>query len=652
MSQPMSLPVLPALPAFPASGALPGVPTGREPSRVPTRVPGAGVPRGPMLPALPAVSAVSASADELGEGLICEHLTVRYRGRSEPTIRDVGLAVPSGGLLAVVGPSGSGKSTLCAAILGEVEQVQGRVLLGGVNLLQARSVGRRLVSFVPQRDALHNELTPRRALALTAALRLASRVPAAERARRVDELLQLLEIGEQASTRIGELSGGQRKRVAVAMELLSDPLLLMLDEPTSGLDEGLGRVMMLLLRRVADAGVAVMVVTHSSENLALADTVLALGSTGRAAYCGAPAGLLDALGARSYAEAMQVLRVAPGVQRRRRAAGRAHARPVNRANARRAEPEPRVGPGGTAGEPAARTAAHPDGSSGTGTQADLGIVHCTRVLTARELRRMLATPLIVARGLLLLPLLTVLLTAWADDQGLAGGAEQPNRMQGAALSVMITCITFFAMALSFSTIVGDRDVIDREDRWGVPPAAVVLSKGLALLGPVVVQTVVTMTVYLSVREGPDHALAGAPVRLVLGASLGLLGVAAMCLGLVISAASPRLDRAVFLLMGTIAVLVVLTGLLIPLWHPSGVGGHTLSMVSQFAPTRWGTAAVAAHIGFVPIEMLDRGIRTTPDPWWVQDRNHVAGAWLSLVVLALTYGLVAAQLLTRQSRRRR
>lgn len=280
------------------------------------------------------------------------------------------------------------------------------------------------------------------------------------------------------------------------------------------------------------------------------------------------------------------------------------------------------------------------------------MLHCTRVLAAREFQRMVATPLTVARGLLLLPLLTVLLTAWADDRGLAGSLEEPNRMQGAAMSVLITCTTFFGMALSFSTVVGDRAVIEREYRWGVPPAAVVVAKALTLLGPVVTQSMVTLAAYLVIRQGPDHVISGAPTWLVFGTCLSMLGVASMCLGLLISTASPSLERAVFLLMGSIAVLVVLTGLLIPLGDPSGVGGHTLATVSQFAPTRWGTAAIAAYMGFVPIELLDQGIRTTSDDLWVQNAHSVLTALLSLTALALTYLLAAALMLARQSRRRR
>lgn len=562
-----------------------------------------------------------------GSVLICSGLTATYRGRTTPTIRGVTFEVPPRGLVVVVGPSGSGKSTLCAAVLGEIENVSGRVELDGIDLLASTAVTRRLVSFVPQRDALHLELTPRRALRFVADLRLGASYGPGERAARVEEVIDLLEMTSSASRRIGQLSGGQRKRVAVAMELLSEPRLLMLDEPNSGLDEGLDRLLMLLLRRVADRGPTVLVVSHSTANLHLADTVLALDADGHVAYSGPPSELLATLGVDTYAEVMNQLRsTGPFPPDRDDVPAPQGAQP-SQIPRRRALRVP-------ADEP--------------------GTLLATRVLLRREVSRILAHPFTLARGVLLLPLLTCVLTAWAADRGLAGSPADPNRMQGAAMSVLITCTTFFAMALSFSTIVGDREVIEREHRWGVSPVGVVMSKALAWLGPALLQTLVTWTTYSLVRPGPDVVLAGVPAWPVLAASLALLGVASTALGLLVSSASRTLDRAVFLLMGTIAVLVVLTGLLIPLGNPKGVGGHVLATVAQLAPSRWGAAAVAAFIGYVPNEALEPipGQRTLVDDLWTHDGGHVLVAWGSLVVLALTYTLLAAQLLVRQARRRR
>jgi ABC-type multidrug transport system ATPase subunit len=644
-------------------------------------------PSGPAPATAPSTTPVSRAAvvarraDEAGKGLVCTDLTVRYRGRSEPTIREVSLDLPPGRLLCVVGPSGSGKSTLCATILGEIDRIEGEVLLDGVDLLRAPSVARQWVSFVPQRDAVHDELTPMQALTLTARLRLSSRLSPQEQAHRVTEVLRTLEIADHANTRIGHLSGGQRKRVAVAMELLSEPRLLMLDEPTAGLDEGLDRSMMMLLRRIANSGCAVMVITHSNANLGLADSVLAFDSQGQVAYEGSPAGILEEFDVPGLAEAMQALRVTSGEASAPPATrGRWFTRPARRnrrpAAGRRGQGRPQVvraaAPRASTAEPGVRSATgtrrpgagrragqvrprRTDGASAVDPvpgSADLGFLHSTRVLISREFKRMAGTPLTAARGILLLPLLTVMFTAWASTEGLAGWAYDPNRMQGAVLQVLLNCTTFFAMALSFVTIVGDRPVIAREHRWGVPPMAVVLSKGIALTGPVILQSVIAVSLYLMVRQGPDHVLPGKPVWATLLILLAVTGIAAMTLGLSISATSASLDRVVFMLMGVTATLLVVTGVMIPLGHPSGAGAHILSILGQFTPTRWGTAAVSAYIGFVPLDVLDSGGTTTNDSLWTHDTHHVATALVALALMSIMYVLAAAFLLSRQLRRRR
>jgi ABC-type multidrug transport system ATPase subunit len=571
--------------------------------------------------------------------LVCSDVAARYRNRRRPTISGIDLVLPRNGVLAVVGPSGAGKSTLCAAVLGEVEDVTGHVLVDGVALLEAPDLAPRLVSFVPQRDALHTELTPRQALRLTADLRLAPSVPQAERERRVAEVLSLLELATHADRRIGQLSGGQRKRVAVAMELLSNPRLLMLDEPTSGLDEGLDLVMMQLLRRVADGGRGVVVITHSTANLHLADVVLALDIHGRVAFSGAPSEFLGALGADTYAEAMAALR-----------SGTATAETVTGA--------PLAGDGTDtaalrvdtiAAAVAARTR-----RASSALAPEIGLLHTAVVLTRRELTRLRANKLTLARGLVALPVLAALLTAWGADEGLSGDGFTSNSVQVVALSVLITCTTFFAMALSFGAIVGDREVIEREFRWGVRPVGVVAAKVLALGGPVVVQSVVTMALYLWLREGPSTPLDVVPPFVAITGSLALLGLASMALGLLVSASTRTLERAILVLMGFVALLTVLNGLLIPLAHPEGFGGKVLALVAHLTPSRWGTAAVASYIQYRPTPLPDAppGDTSQLDALWTHDVAHFTDALVSMSSLGVAYVVGAMILLTRQLGRRR
>ncbi|GGM62560.1 ATP-binding cassette domain-containing protein [Dactylosporangium sucinum] len=232
--------------------------------------------------------------------LIADDLTVRIGDAT--LLDDVSFALSEGSLLAVIGPSGCGKSTLVKAVAGLRPATQGTVRYDGRDLYADYAELRYRIGMVPQDDVLHRQLTVRRALRFAAALRFADDVPRRERSERVAEVLNTLNLTERAKQRIDNLSGGQRKRVSVALELLTEPSLLFLDEPTSGLDPALDKEVMEELRELADKGRTVAVVTHNVMHLDLCDRVLVLTVGGRMGYFGPPGELLDFFGAEDYAK--------------------------------------------------------------------------------------------------------------------------------------------------------------------------------------------------------------------------------------------------------------------------------------------------------------------------------------------------------------
>lgn len=209
--------------------------------------------------------------------------------RGRKTLLDqVSFPVGAKCLLAVVGPSGAGKSTLLGALTGLRPADRGTVLYDGRDLYRDYAELRSRIGLVPQDDILHSQLTVRRALTYAAELRFPQDTAKAERQARVDEVIGELGLEQRADLPIHSLSGGQRKRVSVALELLTKPSLLFLDEPTSGLDPGMDRSVMNMLRDLADDGRTVIVVTHSVLNLEGCDRLLVLAPGGRIAYFGAP----------------------------------------------------------------------------------------------------------------------------------------------------------------------------------------------------------------------------------------------------------------------------------------------------------------------------------------------------------------------------
>jgi ABC transport system ATP-binding/permease protein len=239
--------------------------------------------------------------DDMGPtSVIADDLTVEIGGNV--LLDDVSFALKHGTLLGIVGPSGCGKSTLLKAMTGFRPATRGTLRYDGRDLYEHYSELRYRIGMVPQDDVLHRQLTVRRALRFAAALRFSHDVPRKQRRARVNEVLELLGLTARAKQRIDTLSGGQRKRTSVALELLTEPSLLALDEPTSGLDPALDKEVMRELRLLADRGRTVVVVTHSVLHLDLCDHVLVMCLGGRMGYFGPPDELLAFFEAEDYAD--------------------------------------------------------------------------------------------------------------------------------------------------------------------------------------------------------------------------------------------------------------------------------------------------------------------------------------------------------------
>ena len=143
-----------------------------------------------------------------------------------------------------------------------------------------------VIGYVPQRDIMHDDLTVAQGLRYTAMLRMRADVSEKELAERVNGAIADVRLQGKEKLRISSLSGGQKKRVSIAMELLSDPKVIFLDEPTSGLSPDLDMEMMGLLKELAKKGRTIVVITHAMENLDKCDRVAFLGNGGRLCFYG------------------------------------------------------------------------------------------------------------------------------------------------------------------------------------------------------------------------------------------------------------------------------------------------------------------------------------------------------------------------------
>jgi ABC-type multidrug transport system ATPase subunit/pSer/pThr/pTyr-binding forkhead associated (FHA) protein len=215
-------------------------------------------------------------------------------------LSEISMTINPGEFVALVGGSGAGKSTLMKAMNGYEPANHGMMLMDGEPLYGKIDLYRTQMGYVPQDDIIHRELPVKLALWYAAKLRLPDARPAEIQAR-IQDALRSVEMTEHAEKPVRVLSGGQRKRVSIAVELLARPTLFFLDEPTSGLDPGLEKKMMYDLNRLADEGRTVILVTHATANIEQCDHVAFL-TQGWLSYYGPPNEALNFFGVRDFSD--------------------------------------------------------------------------------------------------------------------------------------------------------------------------------------------------------------------------------------------------------------------------------------------------------------------------------------------------------------
>ncbi len=208
----------------------------------------------------------------------------------------VNLNIEPGEFVAIVGGSGAGKTTLLNCISGMAEFSAGDIFINGESIKTNERSLRSLMGYVPQNDIVYDNLTLERMLMYSAKLRMPVDTTAAEIQDKIDETLELVELTDHRTTMISRLSGGQKKRASIAVELLASPRLFFLDEPSSGLDPGTEKHLMQMLKKLSETGKTVIMVTHTVQNINVCDRLICMGNGGYLCYSGDPTGALEFFG--------------------------------------------------------------------------------------------------------------------------------------------------------------------------------------------------------------------------------------------------------------------------------------------------------------------------------------------------------------------
>ncbi len=533
-----------------------------------------------------------------------------YSEAEEASLSVAGLSVEVGGakllsaisfslsqrsLLAIVGPSGTGKTTLVRALTGFLRPSEGSVTFAGRDLYDHYEELRGRVGYVPQDDLVHPQLTARMELQFAAALRLPPDLGADGLRARAAAVLDELGLGQHADLQIERLSGGQRKRASVGIELLTAPALLYLDEPTSGLDPGNEQQVMSVLRRLADGRRIVVVVTHATQSLEVADRVFFLARGGHLAYYGPPSAALAFFERHGvsggYAAIFRALETDDGARwaaRFRRDGD--YARYVGHLN-----------------PPRSTSTVHVS----TRLRSPVSGSRQTAVLSRRQLR-------ILAGDRRTLLLLAAQAPAFAVILTLLFPAHTFSTLRGpfAALLewLLIVSSTWLGASNTVREIVKEQTIYRRERAAGLSVAAFATSKALVFGCITVLQSAVLLAIVLARQRLPavdPYAILpflrrnwpgqlsglrpfseGSVIHsqaIEVFVAVALAGLAGMALGLLISTLVRRSDQAVFLLPVVLIVEMALSLPILQLQNPSAL----LLGLGYLTSANWGMGAIAS-----------------------------------------------------------
>jgi ABC-type multidrug transport system ATPase subunit len=550
-------------------------------------------------------------------------------------LRDVLLHLPPASMTAVAGPSGAGKTTLMRLLSGQQPAAAGTVEYNGTDLAQCRQAYAPLMGYVPQEDIVHADLTVQEALDYQARLRLGSEAPAATRDARIGYVLSLLGLTEQRGQLVRTLSGGQRKRVSIACELLNEPQIIFLDEPTSGLDPGLDKRMMLLLRLLADQGRTVVLTTHAIAHVDVCDTLVLVGPGGNVIYAGPPDAALEWFGVQALGDVFALVDTPEAAAAAARRAREGQLASSARSAGHRAWGENQQPVGADSHALAHRGGGMGGASPPPGSPAWRRLVAEQGAIFASRYVRLISRDRAALAFSLLQGIAVALLTR------LAVGGTVSWDTNFAPMFVFGCAAVWFGMIGSVRELVKEKAIWRREFLAGGSMHAYLASKVAVLGGMAAIQALtLTVTVWLTMGlptggttvlpDGSSQTLpAGGPfghplVTIFLTVWFGAL--AGMALGLMVSAGAASADRAMSLVPYLLITQLVLCGVLFNL--------HGLSFISWFMPARWSVSGLGGVAG------LSAAVLKETSGLYPHSGIGLVGDWVALLVLACC-GVAAA-----------
>lgn len=521
------------------------------------------------------------------------------------TGNNISLNIKPGELVAIIGGSGAGKSTILNCMCGYLPPAKGEVYINGISLYRNFDSLKKLIGYVPQADIVYDNLTLYDMLSYTADLRLPKDISEKEREDAINKAIRLVELTEKKNSFIKNLSGGQKKRASIAVELLSDPNLLFLDEPTSGLDPGTERNLMQSLRMMANEGKTVIVVTHSTLQLRLCDKIIFMGKGGNLCYFGSYEEALHFFGISDIVDVFDMI--------------------TNDAMTWRKKYDSAVP------APHKSTRSSDDETSVKNRQKFQLPVLCARYikLVFNDRQRLILL-------LLQAPLLALLISLVADGQEF----EQYDMTK--SLLFALSCSAFWmGMLNAIQEVCKERSIMKREYMAGLSLNAYILSKILVLGILCLIQSIMIVGVFSIAVGLPEDGLFMLPFFELLITTF-LTEISAAAMGLFVSSLFTNADRAMTVAPILLMPQILFSGLIFKL------EGATKT-ISWFALCRWSMEGygTTANLNDLPTKMQQQGlpVERTVETFYDFTTKHMFKSWGILLLYVIIFLALARVVLS-------
>lgn len=540
---------------------------------------------------------------------------VRLSVDGEQALADLSFTASPGTVTAVVGLSEASTSALVDVLGGAIQPSGGTVDFDGHDV--AADDVRPHVGLVPHHDLLYPQLTLEQALHYAAELRLPPSTSAERRREGVRSVLDKMELSTLRTIKAGKLTVEQRKRASLAVELLTEPSLLVFDEPTIDLDSAAEQKMSETLRQLADEGRVVVVATTAPTNLDACDRVLVLTPTGIPVFAGAPSQIDTQLGSTDWAVILKRVRADPY--------GAHDAYLARQLDAPVADPEPLEAVEHPAPPPLPNLLRQ-------------SIIAARRqawlmVADQRHLIFLTILPLVVGAIALLVP----------GDAGLGPASRYGSSPDQAVeiLAVLVVGAVLMGTALGIRDLFGEQRIFRREQAHGLSASAFLTGKVVVYSVTAIVQTAVITIVATVGTVAPTHGAVllghsklGASVELFI--ALAVTAIVSAMVALAFSLVATYSEQILLTAVLIVLISLVFAGALFPV-----SGRFPLEQLAGLVPSRWGFAAAASTVdvhGINPLAEAD-------DSW-----KHSSGQWLLDMGALIGFGVAATAVLRWRLRR--